>query len=64
MHAVQSTKQREQIEPGGFQACAKVEGNFHLCAAEHNPSMAHLRPVGQWRRPPAPASQKMVQGET
>jgi len=30
IHAVQSTKQRQQIEPGRFQACAQIDGNFHL----------------------------------
>jgi hypothetical protein len=42
MYAVQSTKQRQQIDPGDFQTGAKVEGDFHLGAPEHNPGVAHL----------------------
>ncbi len=41
IHLVQSTKQRQQIEPGRFQTGAEIGRDFHRGATGHGPSMAH-----------------------
>jgi hypothetical protein len=41
IHAVQSTKQRQQIHSGCFQTRAKVNRNAGRSAMGHGPSMAH-----------------------
>ena len=41
IHSVQSTKQRQQIEPGRFQTGAQTGGNFYQAATGHGLSMAH-----------------------
>jgi len=42
VHAVQSAKQSQQVKSGGFQARAKVAGDFQRGA------MGHALSIAQW----------------
>jgi hypothetical protein len=41
IHAVQSAEEREEVEPGNFQARTEVAGNGQRVARGHAPSIAH-----------------------